>query len=71
MNKKEIEIITSSINEFHEFLACDLYSKFRPEMEISGKTFVRDDHFGNEPEFREYLDDMIDVLKKQIFKETT
>ena len=58
--------IKESIDLFQDFLACDLYSKFRPSIKIKGENWKRTDCFKNEKEFIEYLNLHFDILKKEI-----
>ncbi len=60
--------IKEAIDTLHEFLDCDLYSKFRPEHIIKGEKWYREDVFPNEKEFVEYLDDHFDILRKEIIR---
>lgn len=66
--------IKEAVDSMHDFLECDLYTKFRPEQKIpSGKkgkieTWYRKDMFKNEKEFIEYLDAHFEILKKEIIR---
>lgn len=66
--------INEAISDLHEFLDCDIWSKFYPEHKIpevkdGKKIFVkmyRKDVFRNEKEFIKYLQGHFDILRKQI-----
>ncbi len=58
--------IEEAIDLLQQFLECDLYSKFKPEIEIEGETWGREDFFKNEGEFLEYIDGHFNVLRKDI-----
>lgn len=58
--------IKEAIDNFQMFLECDLYSKFRPDVEIKGEIWSRDDVFKDEEEFSKYIDDHINILRKEI-----
>lgn len=60
------EKIIKHIEELEEFLECDLYSKFRPEKELNGEVWVRDDSFKDEEDFRKYIRCHFNVLKKLV-----
>ena len=66
--------IKESIDNFYDFLSCDLYSKFRPEHKLpSGKrgkmeTWYRKDFFKNEKEFENYLEVHFNILEKEIIR---
>jgi hypothetical protein len=58
--------IKNAIDFFQDFLECDLYTKFRPEMKVKKEVYKRTDYFKNEKEFIEYLRFHFDILRKQI-----
>lgn len=60
--------IKEAIDDLHVFLESDLYTKFRPEVLVGGKSFNRTDVFKDEKEFCEYLGAHLGVLRKQIIK---
>lgn len=62
--------IKEAVGDLQQFFECDLYSKFRPEEELNGEVWVRDDVFPNRKEFMKYLNDHFNILQKQI-KELT
>ena len=58
--------IQEALNTLQQFLECDLYSKFRPEKEIDGSVWVRDNQFKNENEFHKYIEEHFEILRNQI-----
>lgn len=60
--------VEDAIGTLQQFLECDLYSKFRPEKEINGKAWIRDDPFKDENEFHKYIEEHFSILLKQIEK---
>jgi hypothetical protein len=66
------ESIEEAINQLEQFLDSDLYTKFRPEIRLPIKKRIekwyRKDFFLNEKEFREYLFNHFEILRKQIIK---
>ena len=60
--------INEAIDGLYEFLDCDMYSKFRPEMKIPGTKgkWYRQDFFKSEKDFREYLETHFNILRKEI-----
>jgi hypothetical protein len=60
------ETIDKAIDELQQFLDCDLYTKFRPEMKIKKEKFYRRDFFKTEKEMSEYLEAHFNILKSQI-----
>jgi len=61
-----MEKIKKLINSLQQFLECDLYSKFKPELDINGEMWFREDMFENEKEFQEYINYHFNILKKEI-----
>ncbi len=62
--------IKEAIDNLQMFLECDLYSKFRPDTEIEGEIWSRDNPFKDEKEFSKYIDDHFNILRKEIKKLT-
>jgi Asp-tRNA(Asn)/Glu-tRNA(Gln) amidotransferase C subunit len=60
------EEIIEKIKQLQEFLEADLYTKFKPEIIIKGKTWVREDQIEIEQDFYDYLDEHFNILIKQI-----
>ena len=58
--------IQEAIDDLQMFLECDLYSKFRPETKVLGKSWFREDIIGTEDEFLEYINNYFSILKEQI-----
>lgn len=63
LNPKTIE---EAIQSLQQFLECDLYTKFRPEENFDGKTFIRVDPFKNVNDFHKYIKEHFEVLKQEI-----
>ena len=68
MKVHHAQTIDEAIDDIHTFLDVDMYSKFRPEMKVPGTKgkMYRQDWFKSEKEFREYLEDHFDILRKDI-----
>lgn len=63
--------IEEAINHLHQFLECDLYTKFRPiETLKDGSELIREDIIETEKEFCDYLESHFNILREQI-KELT
>lgn len=58
--------IEKAVDDLHVFLESDLYTKFRPEQKIKGKSWYREDVFQSEKEFDVYLKEHFDILRKQL-----
>jgi len=66
--------IKEAIDDFQQFLECDLYTKFRPEQQFPTgkkgkiKKFYRQDVFPDEKEFLKYLDDHFNIFAEEVVK---
>ena len=66
MNIKKPKTIEEAIDEFQEFLECDLFTKLKPEIDIDGTGFIREDSIENENEFLKYINEHFNILREQI-----
>jgi len=62
--------IKEAIDNFQMFLECDLYSRFRPDTEIKGEIWSREDVIKDEEEFLKYINDHFNILREEIKKIT-
>ena len=63
--------VEEAIDDLKEFLECDLYTKFRPEIKLPGKKgkiekFYRTDFFKSEKDMNGYLIGHFNILIKEI-----
>jgi len=58
--------IKEAINNLHDFLECDLWSKFRPETIINRKKYYRTDVFESEEDFINYLNHHFKILQGEV-----
>ena len=58
--------INKEINELQKFFDADLYSKFKPEMRLNGKIWIREDYIKNTEEFSKYLNIHFSILRRKI-----
>jgi hypothetical protein len=57
--------IKEAIDRFQQFLECDLWSRFMPQV-IKREVWYRDDMFKREKDLQEYLQFQFDILRKEI-----
>ena len=62
----EKEKLIKAIEELEEFFLCDLPTKVYPQENIKGNTWVREDHFKNIIEVKDYIEEHFQILYKQI-----
>lgn len=61
--------INEAINLFQDFLECDLWTKFYPEIRLGKKgneIWHREDMFKSEQDFRDYLQLHFNLLRNEI-----
>lgn len=58
--------IKEAIDNLQQFLECDLYTKLKPEIDIKGMDFIREDYIANEEEFLVYMNSHFNILRKEI-----
>ena len=66
MNSHHAVTIDEAIDDLYTFLDCDMWSKFYPMLILQGRTMYRQDPFRSEKEFRQYLEDHFNILRKEI-----
>lgn len=74
MKVHKAKSVREAIENFQEFLECDMYTKFRPAQTLpigkKGKdeTWYRQDVFKSERDFIRYLEDHFNIMKKEIIR---
>jgi len=68
MKTKQPKTITEAIDDFQQFLECDMPSMVFPKEEVLGKGWKRVDPFKSREEVVEYLRIHFKILEKQINK---
>ena len=55
-----------AINNFKEFLLCDMWSKIYPFIKINSEYWQREDYFKSEKDFQEYIESHFKVFEKEL-----
>jgi len=55
-----------AIDNFEEFLLCDLPSKIFPKTEVNGEVWCREDYFKNKDEVKKYIEELFEVFRKEL-----
>ena len=61
--------INKAIDEFEEFLLCDLDTKIFPMDRVTGRTMFRQDFFQTKKDVHDYIEEHFRILRENI-KET-